>query len=63
MQLEEREKTWVVRDMRAPQIGQTHVDYTGGGGLATHQDTGMSGQLMKWRFSASREVLACIEQN
>lgn len=27
-------------------IGQTHMDYKGAGGLAAHQDTGMSGQLM-----------------
>lgn len=63
VQLEEREKTWMVREMRPPQIGQTPVDYKGGGGLATHQDTGMSGQSMKWRFRASREALARIAHN
>lgn len=63
VQLEEIEEARMVRGMRAPQIGQTHVNYEGGEKLAAHQDTVMSGQLMKWRFSASREVLAHIAQN
>jgi len=58
-----KEKTWMIRDMRAPQTGQTHVDCEGGGGLAIPQDTGTSGQSMKWRFGASREALAHIAQN
>lgn len=37
VQMEEREKTWGVRDMWVPQVGQTHVDYEGGNSLG-HQN-------------------------
>lgn len=60
--MEEREMTQMVVGKRSPQIGQTHVDYEGRG-LSTHQGTGMSGQLLKWSFSASREALARIAPN
>lgn len=63
VQMEEREKTGMLRGMKVHQVGQIYMDYKGGGDLVTHWDTGMSRQLKKWRFSGSREALACMTQN
>lgn len=56
VQMEESEKAQIVRDTRAPQVGQIHVDY-GDGCLATHWDTRTSRQLMTFQWQQRSSCL------